>query len=298
MTDLEFRRIEIYDKARADEYLKKSDFRGCEYTFGNNFLWQDIYDLKVCFTEDFYFCKQNEGYSTCFIFPAGSDDIEKAVFLMKEYTDYHGIPLKFSANKSIAEKIGEMYKDCTITLCRNICDYVYNSDDLLNLSGRKYHAKRNHLNRFYENNWSFEPITPENISDCYPLLDKWKEENLTIDCADRESKTAESIVTECGLKHFDELAFTGGILRVDGEIQGFTFGERSSADCFVVHVEKALRNYQGAYTAINNQLVKSLNERYSFINREDDAGSENLRKAKLSYNPAFLEEKYYVNFGG
>ena len=67
---------------------------------------------------------------------------------------------------------------------------------------------------------------------------------------------------------------------------------------FVVHVEKASRKYQGAYAAINRELVNSLGGKFAYINREDDAGSENLRKAKLSYKPVFLEEKFDVCFGG
>ena len=65
-----------------------------------------------------------------------------------------------------------------------------------------------------------------------------------------------------------------------------------------MHVEKALRNYQGAYTAINREFVRSLCGRYKYINREEDTGAENLRKAKLSYYPVFLEDKFDITFGG
>ena len=76
--------------------------------------------------------------------------------------------------------------------------------------------------------------------------------------------------------------------------QAFTFGERSAEDTFVVHVEKALRKYQGAYTAINREFVKSLGGRYTYIDREEDTGAENLRRAKMSYFPVFLEQKYLI----
>lgn len=67
-------------------------------------------------------------------------------------------------------------------------------------------------------------------------------------------------------------------------------------DTFVVHAEKALLNYQGAYTAVNCEFAKTLADRFAYINREEDTGSEGLRKAKLSYHPAFLEEKYLITF--
>ena len=89
-----------------------------------------------------------------------------------------------------------------------------------------------------------------------------------------------------------QLGYSGGVLRVDGEVQAFTFGEPSSSDCFVVHVEKALRDYQGAYTAVNTEFVKSLGGKFTYINREEDTGDEGLRRSKESYYPVMLLEKY------
>ncbi len=300
MSVLEFKRIELSDKQRAEELLRRSGFRGCDYTFGNNFVWRGIYNIEVCFAEGFYFCKSGKGKNVRFIFPAGGGDVRTAISLMNEYCGGIGIPLRIIANKDIAEKIRNEYPDAEIKLIRDICDYVYLSDDLENLKGKKYHAKRNHLNRFYENDWSFEPLTADNIEECRAMNKLWRSENVD-KCSvsdDTESKLDELCIVECSFKHYDELGYTGGVLRVNGEVQAFTFGEPSSEDCFVVHVEKALRKYQGAYTAVNREFVKSLGGRYKYINREDDTGSENLRKAKLSYNPIFLEEKYNITFGG
>lgn len=301
MNVLSFKKIELSDKDTAVELLKKSNFRGCDYTFGNSFVWSDIYEVEYCIAEGFFFRKTGNGSKTRFVFPAGSDDICRAVELMSKYCSGLGIPLRITANKQIAENIAEIYPNAAVKLDRDICDYVYLAEDLENLKGKKYHAKRNHLNRFYENDWSFEPLTSENISECREMNKIWRAENIN-ECrlcaldSDEQSKLDELCVVERSLTHYDELGYIGGVLRVNGEVQAFTFGEPSSDDCFVVHVEKALRQYQGAYTAINREFVKSLGGRYKYINREDDAGSENLRKAKLSYYPVFMEEKFIITF--
>lgn len=301
MNVLNFKKFELADKDAAVELLKRSNFRGCDYTFGNSFVWSEIYDVEYCITEGFFFRKTGKSEKTRFIFPAGSSDVSRAVEIMSDYCKELEIPFKITANKQIADKIAEIYPNASIKLDRDICDYVYLAEDLEELKGKKYHGKRNHLNRFYENNWSFEPLTSENISECREMNKLWRAENID-ECRlcahdpDAQSKLDELCVVERSLSHYDELGYVGGVLRVNGEVQAFTFGEPSSDDCFVVHVEKALRQYQGAYTAINREFVKSLGGKYKYINREDDTGSENLRKAKLSYYPVFMEEKFDIRF--
>lgn len=298
MSVLSFKKIELADREQAMKLLRESNFRGCDYTFGNSFVWSGIYNVEHCFAEGFYFRRSGSGKGVRFTFPAGGKDVRRAVEIMSEYCAELGIPLRVTANKEIADKIAETFPGASIKLDRDICDYVYLAEDLENLKGKKYHAKRNHLNRFYENDWSFETLTADNIEECRAMNKLWRAENVD-ECrlsSDTESKLDELCIVENSLNHYDELGYIGGVLRVNGEIQAFTFGEPSSDDCFVVHVEKALRKYQGAYAAVNREFVKSLGGRYKYINREDDTGSEGLRKAKLSYYPVFMEEKFIITF--
>ena len=76
-----------------------------------------------------------------------------------------------------------------------------------------------------------------------------------------------------------------------------TMGSRLSEDTFDIHFEKAREDIQGAYAAINRAFARYLREKYPairYLNREDDLGLPGLRKAKLSYNPAFLVEKCWA----
>lgn len=300
MADLEFKKAELSDREMVRELLAKSDFRGCEYTFGNIFVWRNIYNIEISFAEGFCFIKNGKGTKTKFLYPAGCGEMKTAVVLLKEYCAEENIPLTILANKDISQQLTEMYPNANAVLYRDFCDYVYLADDLENLAGKKYHGKRNHLNRFYENDWSFEPLTAENIAECKAMNERWRTENVDkyVMSGDAESKRQEMCIVECSFKHYGELGYTGGVLRVNGKVHAFTFGERSAENCFVVHVEKALREFQGAYTAVNREFVKSLGGRYKYINREEDTGSEALRKAKLSYHPVFLEEKFVITFGG
>ncbi len=302
MSELIFRDIEITDKHWIKEALSRSDFRGCEYTFGNNFVWRRAYGVKIAEFNGLYFVRWELSKGKYkFSFPTGGCDVKTGVELLSDYCRENGIQLMIYANKDITEQIMALYPVAHTEYNRDGSDYVYLAEDLAELKGKKYHGKRNHLNRFYENDWSFEPITAENIAECIAMNEQWCEENIC-DCEfaddDAKSKQEESCIVRCSFKYYDKLDYTGGLIRVNGEVQAFTFGEPSASDTFVVHVEKALRRYQGAYTAINREFVKSLDGRYKYINREEDTGAENLRKAKLSYNPVFLEDKFDITFGG
>lgn len=294
---LDFREPELSDREWADELLAGSGFRGCIYTFGNNYVWRKVYNIRICRYKDFYMLRNSEHTDgqPRFFFPAGRGDLHEAIAVLREYCADLGIPLMMTANKQSTEWLVANYPEVHAQGDRDGFDYVYNSADLAELKGKKYHSKRNHLNRFYENDWSFEPITAANIPDCVSVLEQWLAANSADPDADKQTEAA--VVRE-SLADFTALGYIGGLLRVSGEPQAFTFGEKSSEDTFVVHAEKALLNYQGAYTAVNCEFAKTLAGQYRYINREEDAGSPGLRKAKLSYHPAFMEEKYFVTFGG
>ena len=117
---------------------------------------------------------------------------------------------------------------------------------------------------------------------------KWCNEN---GCEEDEEKNAEMCVTLNALRLFKELELVGGILKIDGEVAAFTLGEPVCSDTFVVHIEKAYAEVQGAYPMINQQFVEHECMDYQYVNREEDTGAEGLRKAKLSYRPAFMVEK-------
>ena len=174
-----------------------------------------------------------------------------------------------------------------------MADYVYETEKLATLAGKKLHGKRNHINKFMKlyPDWSYESIDDGNVEECFQMALKWRNLN---GCDDDTEKNAEMCVTLNSLRLYKELGLRGGILRVNGEIAAFSLGEPVCSDTFVVHIEKAFADIEGAYPMINQQFVQHECMDYTYVNREDDAGSEGLRKAKLSYRPAFMVDKGIV----
>ena len=102
----------------------------------------------------------------------------------------------------------------------------------------------------------------------------------------------EEKIVEYLFEHFDELGIFAGAIKVDGNIVAFSLGSSINRDTFDVHIEKANRDFEGAFAIINQQMAEHLPQNFVYINREEDLGIEGLRKAKQSYYPFQLIEKY------
>lgn len=296
MLEFDFKRTEYEDKELISSYFEKAPSRSCERTFANVYLWSRQYPTKWALIEDALVFKTEDEEELSFAYPAGEPEaVKRALAVMEQYSRERGYD--FSMYNVTPEQFVQLEEwfpgEFQIEYDRDEADYVYEREKLATLSGKKLHAKRNHINKFKNTNenWSYETLTEENLEDCFQMALKWCSKN---GCFDDQGKNSEFCVTQNSLRLFKELELTGGILRVDGEIVAFTIGEPLCDDTFVVHVEKAYADVDGAYAMINQQFVEYECGDYQYINREDDAGEEGLRKAKLSYRPAFLVEKGYV----
>ena len=96
------------------------------------------------------------------------------------------------------------------------------------------------------------------------------------------------------LKNFKILGLTGGVILIDGKIEGLTFGEALNSDTVIIHVEKGNADINGIYPVINQDYLLHNWQEMKFVNREEDMGIPELRKAKESYYPLGLVEKYTV----
>lgn len=294
MEEIIFKRAELEDKEIISHYFEHHTSRSCERTFVNVFLWSRKYPVKWALIENTLVFKSEDETHLSFAFPAGEDEnIKKALEIMKEYSEERGYPFTlYNVTPDNFRKLEEWYPDrFEIEYDRDSADYVYESEKLATLSGKKLHGKRNHINKFktlYEERWSYETMTKENLEECFQMALAWRNEN---GCDEDEEKNAEMCVTLNSLRLFEELGLTGGVLKIDGKVVAFTIGEPVCSDTFVVHIEKAHADIQGAYPMINQQFVEHECRAYKYINREEDTGVEGLRKAKLSYRPAFMVEK-------
>lgn len=297
MEEYNFKRAELEDKKMISDYFKQYPSRSCERTFVNILLWSRHYPVKWAIVGNTLVFKSEDEEHLSFAFPVGKDeDVKNVIPVLTTYCEDRGYPFSmYNVTPDNFEKLEEWFPGkYSIEYDRDLADYVYESEKLATLSGKKLHSKRNHINKFksmFEDRWSYETMTKNNLEECFQMALKWRNDN---GCEEDIEKNAEMCVTLNSLRLFEELELKGGLLRVDGDIVAFTLGEPVSADTFVVHIEKAFADIQGAYPMINQQFVEYECMDYPYINREEDTGAEGLRKAKLSYRPVFLVEKGIV----
>lgn len=299
----DFREINLNDKEWINNCFKISDFKGCEYSFANNMAWRRMSDTLICRYDQFYIsCSFDENRKPVFTFPAGvkCDYNGKKEYIqlfekLKIYAESQNCRLKIaSVNSENIQWIKDYYKDqIEVFADRDSFEYIYKASDLIELKGKKYHGKRNHIKRFKDNDWSFEKLTAEHFDECIDFAARFYNDNNGYDDF---SAVVEQYAINMFFSNFDYFGLKGGILRQDKKIVGFTIGEKLNSDTFVVHIEKALGNVQGAYPTICNEFAKAEAFDCKYINREEDLGIEGLRKSKLSYHPEFLLEKYVVEF--
>jgi len=281
---MEFKKVTLEDRAEIEKYLNMTERPSLEYSFTTMYLWQEQYNMEFGIEEGFLYFRSGEDRKM-YLYPIGSGDEKRALErIVGENATF------YSLSEGQVARIEDWFPgEYEFFESRDTGDYVYKAEDLAYLKGKKLSAKRNHINRFIGENpdWSYEEITEENIEQVKLMHKEW------CDLADDEKGLLEeSLAVKIALEKYFELEFSGGVIRTKGKVVAFSIGDRLSQSTFLVHIEKAFSEYSGAYQLINREFVRHNCMDCEFVNREEDTGNEGLRKAKLSYRPAYIVKKY------
>ena len=261
-------------------------------------MWRKMRNYSWAMEDDvlYIFSENEENFSACQ--PIGSQDKMQGAItkILRVAEENRGEKqFKFAVVEKIFADELERYPHAkfNITSERNNFDYVYLAQDLINLSGRKFHGKKNHLNAFRKENpdAKYVPITEKIIPKCREELNLWYEAHKRIN-PDNPFICYEQAAIHEIFDHFEAFKVKGGAILIDGKVAAFTFGEKLNSDTAVIHVEKANPKIRGIYVAINQNFVENEWSDMIYINREEDMGVEGLRKAKKSYRPIKMIEKF------
>ena len=290
---LEFSPIVAEDVVTYNKYRAKCPSMASESSFTTLFIWNGYYNLECCENGEFLFIRFNiKGKEPSYFFPIGDGDIRKAIDELSLYSKSRNENLVFRlVSKENKEKLFELYGDrFSCEESRDCFDYIYSVEKMISLSGKKLHSKRNHLNYFLES-YDFEYVEVKDSE----MLEK---------CACKAyelvgNKTKNKNSYELGaMKSYFENYFkfsqTGGAILSDGEVIAMSFGEKIDDKTALIQIELADEGFRGAYQAINKFFCEKEWKEFEYVNREEDMGIEGLKKAKMSYQPQFLLEKYFI----
>lgn len=291
-----FERLDLHKKEKFDSYLMNGPERGCEYSFVNLFLWGR---QKAAFVDDFLVLFSQFNRRSIYPFPRGNGDLKGILDTIIEDAQVRGIPCRLSSmSKEDCETLEQLYPGkFRFHADRDSFDYVYAIDDLADLKGRKFQKKRNFVNRFDEVHPDCQtlPLDETTRAAAYCMLQQWYKNREEQDPL--SDFQLEKVAIERAFAFQQQLGLEGVVLVDDGRILAFAMGSFLNSNTFDIHFEKAVEDVPGAYNAINRNFARHLREKYpslQWLNREDDLGLEGLRKAKLSYNPDHMVEKYWA----
>ena len=290
---LDFKPVTIADKEILQAFFGRSIFRNCDFSFSNIFSWRNYYHTTFVVEDNCLYIRfQLDGKSPGYLFPLGEKSLSTRIARLQQDAQKRGDVFRMHAvTQNMFDLIEENLPDQFVyEQNRNFFEYLYSSKDLITLVGKRYQAKRNHINKFKRTYpWEYLPITRVIIPDCLVLYDRWCQENGG--CNSEKLLIEERIATQEVFRNFEALGVIGGALRINGEILAYSYGQPLTADTFGVHAEKCLYEIDGGFTMMNQQFAEHNCADFRYINREEDLGLESLRQAKMSYSPEILLEK-------
>lgn len=285
---VERKRIELSDQTIFEQYIQNEN--NSTYNFTNMFIWSGDGFITYGVTDGclaLFFQGKKQPLSVSY--PVGTGDKRAAVIHLSSFLEEQGFrPVFRNLSDYMVKEMDEMFPGCFEFIeDRNTADYIYETEKMITLSGKKLHAKRNHFN-YFKNNYAYEykTLTQADMPECMELFDAWVAEKEEAEDMGASRRAAAKL-----LENFAVLPVRGGGIYMDGKLSAFSIGEAVSEDTALIHVEFAL-DYRGLFNVINSEFCAHEWTDFQYVNREEDMGLPGLRQTKLAYRPVYLLEKF------
>ena len=286
----DFKPLSLEDREQITSYFRRNPPVTSELTFTNLLIWRHHYHFQWCRSADtLLIVGQTDDGPPFGLPPIGEGDLSPA---FTQLFDYLARQAQGPEIRRVPELLAKSYGS---TLPLEVIpdpansDYVYLTESLINLRGRKYHRKRNHLKQFRNSySYRYQSLASDLIEACLDLEEQWCRLRS---CVENPALLNEEMAIREALLHFDKLACLGGVILVDEKVVAFSLGEQLNSDTAVIHLEKANPEFTGSYAVINQEFCQDAWSGFAYINREQDLGESGLRQAKLSYYPDHMSNK-------
>lgn len=293
---LEFKKISDFsDIPKIEKYIKTYNGEFSTLNLPGFMIWRKLYPRDYCIYNDTLILKEynpDDKIKSHFFMPMGSD-VAGAIKEMENYCTNTHAPLIFAnLSEEEAHELAKRYFDTEVFYDRSWSDYVYLAENMREFAGKKFSGQRNHINKFKKlyGEYIYNEITSENKSKVIEFLKRFgSKRNFSSDIEKEEFIRVIEL-----MENLDLFDYVGGYVEADGNIFAMALGEVRD-DTMYVTVEKADRDYEGAYQVMVQEFARNNTDKsIIYINREDDMGLDGLRTSKLQYKPIELKHKYYM----
>lgn len=287
----EFRNISIEDQQVFNWFFSQYPPEISEYTFTNLYVWRRARPIKLSILDNQLCIMAQKDESFYFMPMVGDGDVCNVVKALFSYAKDKGFE---PSMQRVPESMANTLKSCgfSIEFDMDDSDYVYPVEELATLTGRKFDGKRNRIKKcISEHNPEYRPMTIDIVELCLDLQTEWCDIRQ---CRQNPGLESENLAINDIFSLMDRLPIFGGAILIDGKIDAFSIGEKLSDQTAVVHFEKANPEIDGLYQLINQWFCQNALKDFVYVNREQDLGIEGLRRAKQSYYPHHLINKYKV----
>jgi hypothetical protein len=297
---LDFQPLNLSHQAMIEKYMYWYGENSCQHSFVSMFCFNAKYGYSVCEEDNTLFvCREklsNEQYRT-YLIPMGGGDKLAAIKRLQEDARLYGAKVRL---ETVTENVkNTLEKECPGVFSaeenRDYAEYIYSAEKLAYLPGKEMASKRKDTNSFwrdYEDRVNIKKMTGAHSDETIAYQEKWLKTRLLQEDSIQLELENEAIML--GLQNFDKLGLSGIMLYVDNVLRGYAYGSKLSDDCYDVIIEKGDREIDNIYRVLNMEIVKRCCSGMTYINREEDLGQPGLRKAKLSYKPDILLNKYIM----
>ena len=284
----DFEPLTLFRQDEYQELLSSSGITASDYSFVNLWAWAVEHGLTWAFEGGLAWIRQERPAPSLWA-PVGPRDGAGWTDLF-DRPGIRGLPFTRVPEDVLFQWVAALPGRIQVDEAREHWDYLYSVTELVELSGNRFHKKKNLLNQFMKKySCQYRTIDSSVISEVLATQEEW--------CAWRDCEAVDTLASENRaigrvLENWQDLGgIMGGAILIEGRLAAFTVGEAFGHDTLLIHFEKGLGEYTGIYQAINRIFLDEHRE-FSVANREQDLDDEGLRQAKLSYNPTGYVRKY------
>ncbi|MCB5259428.1 MAG: phosphatidylglycerol lysyltransferase domain-containing protein [Candidatus Cloacimonetes bacterium] len=274
--------LEVTDTLMLREYLSRWPREHCDYTITNLIAWGKIYSNKyLIYKERLVIFNPKYQY---ILFPIGEylepKELAELVALFRKYYPESNLilyPHDYAELKPNIYDYFDVYED------RDWADYIYSTESMVQLRGKKLAKKKNLISQFMRAypEYKVMKISNDRLPYIMKFTHKWRRERS----AEGIYLMSEFKAIENTIDNWDKLPVEGLIICLRQKIVAYSIFSQQTPDMVTVHFEKFDPDKKGSAQVITWETARYLEGRYKWINREQDVGLDGLKQAKMSYVP-------------